>query len=171
MEREFTKAREVEARSVDFYETSGRIRAAKRELAITGKKVVKGKEQPWQMARQGRLKFLVHESLTTDVCVLDWNLFLHDIRNHSGRHRHQGGLALYVLEGKGWTVVDGVRYDWEEGDLILLPVKPRGCEHQHFNAEPGKPCVWLAFIYEPFDNALGNELEQKEESPDWANRA
>lgn len=82
-----------------------------------------------------------------------------------------GGRAIYVLEGKGWTTVDGVRYDWEEGDLLLLPIKPEGVEHQHFNAEPGKPCKWLAMIYSPFKAALGSQMEQVEVSPDWSDHA
>lgn len=73
-----------------------------------------------------------------------------------------------VLEGKGYTVVDGIRYDWEKDDLILLPVKPNGCEHQHFNADPsGKAAEWMAFIFNPYFEALGAPLEQKAESPDW----
>ena len=39
-------------------------------------------------------------------------------------HRHQGGLALFVLDGRGHTIVNGVTHDWEAGDLILLPVAP-----------------------------------------------
>jgi gentisate 1,2-dioxygenase len=86
---------------------------------------------------------------------------------HSGKHRHQGGIMLYVIEGEGYTVVDGEKVEWEKGDLIVLPVKPDGCEHQHFNKEPGKPAKWMAFRYHPFSAILGNLFEHVEDRPDW----
>ena len=79
-------------------------------------------------------------------------------RPRSGKHRHQGGLVIYVLEGKGYSIVDGERKDWEKGDLVLLPMKPGwrrapalqsrsveagdlGGVHQH--PDPGIPGVGL----------------------------
>jgi len=58
---------------------------------------------------------------------------------------------------------------WHEvlcGCLIILPVKPNGCEHQHFNKIPGKPAKWMAFQYWPFTKVLGPMFEQIEDSPD-----
>ena len=165
-EKELTQTREAEARPADFYQINYDMMAQARRRAEEGRVVIKGKELPWQQGRQGRLRFYLFPTIS-DTAVQGWRLFMHDIRTHSGRHRHQGGLAIYVIEGKGWTVVDGVRHEWEGGDLILLPVQPGGCEHQHFNAEPGQPCKWLAMIYGAFVDALGNVMEQKEESPDY----
>ncbi|MFQ5826892.1 MAG: hypothetical protein ACE5IA_05995, partial [Dehalococcoidia bacterium] len=62
---------------------------------------------------------------------------------------------------------DGVRHDWEAGDLIILPVKQDGCEHQHFNLDPDKPSEWMAFIFTNYFDAMGNPMEQRGESPDW----
>jgi hypothetical protein len=47
-------------------------------------------------------------------------------------------------------------------------VKPDGCEHQHFNLDPDKPSEWMAFIFTNYFDALGNPMEQRGESPDWA---
>lgn len=165
-EREIVRWRETEAKQVDYYEGIVSFYASRRKRATAGNIVIKGKELPWETTRQAILKFYLHHDMP-DPAVADWLFFVQDIRNRSGRHRHQGGLCIYVLEGKGWTTVDGVRYDWEEGDLILLPIKPEGVEHQHFNAESGSPCKWLAMVYIPFVNAFGNELEQKELSPEY----
>jgi gentisate 1,2-dioxygenase len=74
---------------------------------------------------------------------------------------------LFVLEGEGYTVVDGVKVEWERWDLILLPLKPNGCEHQHFNKTPGKAAKWIAFGYHHFQKILGNMFEQVENAPDW----
>ena len=165
-EREMLKSKELEARQVHFYEDIFNQNAAKRERASTGRIVIKGPELPWEKSRQAILKYYLHPSIT-DTAVDGWLLFIQDIRSRSGKHRHQGGLAIYVLEGTGWTTVDGVRHDWEAGDLILLPIKPRGVEHQHFNAEPGAPCKWLALVRIPWDDAVGNEMEQTELAPDF----
>ena len=51
-------------------------------------------------------------------------MFIHTITTKSGEHRHQGGLLIFVLEGKGYSIVDGERWDWEKGDLVLLPMQP-----------------------------------------------
>jgi len=51
---------------------------------------------------------------------------------HSGSHRHAHTEAmLYVLEGHGYSEIDGQRYDWEEGDAVHVP--PRMTVHEHFN--------------------------------------
>ncbi|MDO8689516.1 MAG: cupin domain-containing protein [Dehalococcoidia bacterium] len=169
-EREANRAREVEASPPGVYEFEATLRKRRRELAENGKIVIRGSETPFQQGRQSRSKYFLHAS-AADAALQGWLVFMQDIRTNSGRHRHQGGLAIYVVEGKGWTVVDGVRYDWVEGDLILLPVKPGGVEHQHFNAEPGKSCKWLAMIYDHFVVATCSGLEQSEASPDWKGHA
>jgi len=51
---------------------------------------------------------------------------------HSGSHKHAHTEAmLYVLEGRGYSEVDGERYDWEQGDAVHIP--PRMTMHEHFN--------------------------------------
>jgi gentisate 1,2-dioxygenase len=92
---------------------------------------------------------------------------MHEIHTKSGRHKHQGGLVIYVLEGVGYSVVDGERIDWSKGDLVLLPLRPGGVEHQHFNLDPHKPSKWAAFINIPIIEHLASVLEQKEVSPDF----
>ncbi|MDZ4246183.1 MAG: cupin domain-containing protein [Dehalococcoidia bacterium] len=129
--------------------------------------VVKGKDTPWEQNKQGLIHFLLWEGMWGDVGTPGWRLFIQDIKKQSGRHTHQGGLAIYVLEGKGYSVVDGQRYDWEEDDLILLPIKPDGCEHQHFNLSPSGSAYWMAFIYMPMWEQAGVEFTQGVEHPDW----
>ena len=138
------------------------------DLQMNGKVVIKGTEMDYELNRQGRIKRYLRPDLFPDNPLRDWVVFLHDIRIHSGRHVHQGGcVIIFVLEGHGYTIVDGVRHDWEEGDLLLLPIKPGGVEHQHFNLDLGKGCVWIAFYYRPWENALGSVLVQTGASPEY----
>ena len=74
---------------------------------------------------------------------------------------------MFVLEGEGYTTVNSQKVDWEKWDLIILPVQPNGCEHQHFNKNPGIPAKWMAFRYHAFSEVLGNMFNHVEDSPDW----
>jgi quercetin dioxygenase-like cupin family protein len=49
--------------------------------------------------------------------------------NHG--HGHQNEATFYILEGKGYEIHDGVRYDWEEGDFAIVHTE---AVHRHFNA-------------------------------------
>jgi len=162
---ERTRVRERDASEANTYERSMKFQLAIRERSLTGKVVIKGSERPLEESRQGFLKYFLSRESVTDSALKDWSVFIHDIRRHSGKHRHQGGLAIFVLEGEGYTVVNGERIDWEAGDLILLPILPGGCEHQHFNRSADKPCKWMAFIYKPMHDEVASYIEQKEVMP------
>lgn len=166
-ERERERVRERGPREESPYEQLFESREAFQERQQTGKIVIRQSDREYELNRQGRILWFMNPFSYEDVCLSDWLLFIHDIRTHSGRHRHQGGLGLFVIEGKGYSVVDGVRYDWEEGDFILLPFKENGVEHQHFNREPGKGCKWLAFINVPIWEWGAAEMTQTELSPEW----
>ena len=36
-----------------------------------------------------------------DTATHDWEVFLQIFPERSGRHRHQGGLVIFILEGEG----------------------------------------------------------------------
>lgn len=131
-----------------------------------GQVVIKGKQKPFELRRQGHIRPMSMPGMTHTASD-NMLIFVHNIPVRSGRHIHQGGLAIFVVAGKGYTVVDGVRNDWEEGDLILLPLKPGGAEHQHFNVDPQKPARWVALQCRPLREMYGRPHEQKEDSPDW----
>ncbi len=134
---------------------------------MNGKVVIRAKETSWEQGRQGLAQFLLWEGLWDSVGTPSWRIFVQLIKKHSGKHIHQGGLGIFVIEGEGYTVVDGTRYDWEAGDLIVLPVKPGGCEHQHFNTDPNKPALWIAFIYQTMLNQSAAQFIQVADHPDW----
>ena len=50
------------------------------------------------------------------------------------KHRHGGEAWLLALEGRGHSVIDGQRIDWDEGDLVIID---HFAWHQHFNSDPG----------------------------------
>ena len=123
------------------------------------------------MSRQALVKHYMwpsrYSGLTPETVLDDWNIFVQDIKVHSGKHRHQGGLVIYILEGEGWSEVDGERHDWEAGDLLLLPLKPGGVEHKHYNRYDDKPAKWIAFISGALFEWGASEMVQVENHPDF----
>jgi hypothetical protein len=147
--------------SSDSYESIMQEFLARRRLAHDGKIVIKGKERPYRESVQGTTKFYLHPK--SDAALQDWRVFQKDIRQGTGKHRHQGGLVIYITQGKGYSVFDGVRLEWKQGDLLSLPIKPNGIEHQHFTYPGDEQAQWVAFIYIPFLHATGSMLEQIED--------
>ncbi len=159
VEKQAVREKEVEI-GFNPYEDAIKRYREKKEKATKGARLIKGKEIAWIVARQGVLRHY-HTESHSGHALETLRLFVHEVRSHSGRHVHQGGFNLFVLKGKGYTVVDGVKFDWSEGDLILLPFKKGGVEHQHFNADD-KPSRWLAFSSIPMGDLVGMFMEQKE---------
>ena len=60
-----------------------------------------------------------------------------------GDHAHMEA-HLYVLDGEGYSVIDGERYDWKAGSAVHIPGPQT--RHQHFNTGPnGSSMVRIAF--------------------------
>jgi quercetin dioxygenase-like cupin family protein len=64
----------------------------------------------------------------------------------SVRHRHTTEAYLYIVRGKGFSIVNfedepEERVDWEEGTLLSPPV---WAWHQHFNSSDTEPARYLA---------------------------
>lgn len=169
-ERERTRERTQTVEQPNYYELVYAHYAARRTRADEGQIVIKAKDLEWQHHRQGRSMHFVDPEMP-EVALEDWQVFWHHIATHSGRHTHQGGLAIYVHRGRGYTVTDGERRDWKAGDLLVLPVKPGGVEHQHFNEDPDVAAEWVGFVFQPWWHALGSMFEQNEESPNWKERS
>lgn len=165
-EIERTRLRERERPAMNAYETALQNDRAFAERQNTGRVVAKFGDCPQELSRQGRLRFYLDPTIK-DTPLQDWIVFTHEVRTQSGKHRHQGGLIIYVIEGKGYSVVDGERIEWKKGDLVLLPLRPDGVEHQHFNLQPGSPALWMAFIHQPMREYLASEITQTEVSPEF----
>jgi len=166
-EIERTRERERPPIHENPYERVMRQRKELKERNLSGPVVVRAAEREVFQSRQGKLRFYLDPVTFKDTPLQQWRVFTHEIKTRSGKHRHQGGLLIYVLEGFGYSIVDGERWDWEKGDLVLLPMKPEGVEHQHFNLDPDKASVWAAFINVPIQEYLASDLQQTEASPDF----
>jgi quercetin dioxygenase-like cupin family protein len=165
-EIERTRVREREAPAVSSYELAIRKDREFAERQMNGRIVCRLEDCPQKLTRQGLLRMYL-DLTVKDTPLQNWVVFTHEVRTSSGKHRHQGGLVIYVIDGRGYSVVDGERVEWEKGDLVLLPLRENGVEHQHFNLDPEKPAVWMAFIHWPTREYVASEMTQTEESPEY----
>lgn len=136
-----------------------------------GKVHIRGREVPVVDSRQGTSQFYVMPQFE-ELALTQWVVF---VRDHtgvpSGRHTHQGGIAIFGIEGDGFSVVNGRRFDWSAEDAVLLPIVPGGLDHQHFRARDDRPSRFMGIIYEPLVVALGAEMAQLEpqtRASEWA---
>ena len=166
-ESERTRTRERGAPTLDSYERQLRARAEFQDRQLLGPVVIRSTDREFTLTRQANLKFYLDPQTFKDTPLQDWLVFVNDVKKHSGKHRHQGGLVIYVIEGRGYSVVDDERVDWEAGDLLLLPIKPTGVVHQHFNLAPGEPCLWIAFLYMPIMDYVSMVMTQIEVMPEF----
>ena len=86
----------------------------------------------------------------------------------SVNHRHTTEAVLYIVKGRGHTMMgydgeDLERVDWEEGDLIGIPL---WAWHQHFNDSDSETARYLA-IQDTFTiKQLGlHQIERHPDSP------
>lgn len=143
-----------------------------RDRSFHGEVVIRGKNNPFKQNRQGFTRYYLKPSkylpgMPVQSALDGWSVFIQQIKNHSGKHRHQGGLVIYIIEGEGHSIVEGERLDWRGGDLMLLPIKPGGVEHQHFNKDESKPVKWIAFIHTAVHEWCATEMVQVERHPEW----
>src|SRR5450631_3494429 len=77
------------------------------------------------------------------------------------KHGHVNEAAFYILDGEGYEIHDGIRYDWKAGDIAIVH---NNCVHQHFNASPTKPARALVIKTKPMYMFM-NMLFQKQVEP------
>ena len=165
-ETERTRERERPPIDENPYERSYRYRKEYFERQREGPVVVRKADREVFISRQGRLSLILDPLTHPENPLHHFRVFTHEIRTKSGKHRHQGGLVIYVLDGFGYSIVEGERIDWKKGDLVILPMKPGGVEHQHFNLDE-KPSHWAAFLPIVLSEHYAQQLEQVEESPEY----
>lgn len=146
-------------------------RDRERESLAKSTKVVEGDKVPLENNQMGLYKWYLHPD-KQDMAIRTILFWTEEIPpgGKSGKQRHQGGRVHYVQEGHGYTEIDGVNHEWEKGDLILLPIRPKGVVFQHFNGDPRNRAKLICTEPNWFDALgvdLGSGFEQVENSPDF----
>ncbi len=72
-------------------------------------------------------------------------------------HRHVSSAVYQVFRGRGYSVVNGQRLDWEQGDLFAVPT---WAWHEHANASLSEEAILFSINDEPVMRALALYREQ-----------
>ena len=120
-------------------------------------RVIKGKEL---MFNDGPQSFSKHFVEPVDGLTQTLHVHLEEYApgGRTQKHGHVNEAAFYILDGVGYEIHDGVRYDWKAGDIAIVH---NNCVHQHFNASPDKPARALVLKTKPmfmFMNMLFQQL-------------
>ena len=73
-------------------------------------------------------------------------------------HGHQNEAFFYALDGHGYELHDGKRYDWKAGDAIAVH---NDCVHWHNNPDPEKTATCIVFKPKPLALFLGLTYQGK----------
>jgi quercetin dioxygenase-like cupin family protein len=147
------------------------LRDQQREQRKGAIQVVKGRDLPQEVSRQGLMRWYLHPGIT-DTILTTLMFFEQEIPpgSRSGRYKFQGEQVIYILEGKGHTLIDGVKHPWKAGDVLNLPVRKPGIIVQHVNEDPNQPAKFVAcepnlFACTGVDRGSG--FEQIEDAPEY----
>lgn len=79
-------------------------------------------------------------------------------RQKAKAHRHNCSVLYYAFRGQGATIVDGDRFEWSQGDILLIPPWAR---HQHENTAM-EDAILFSVTDWPAVEALGFYREENE---------
>lgn len=94
-------------------------------------------------------------ALVDSLPTLTINLFMQEILpgGSSDMQRHFHETVHFVIEGRGYSIIEGKRLEWKTGDMILTPP---WTWHRHYNADPNKPVRMLGIENSKLLDKLGH---------------
>ncbi len=146
------------------------LRDHQRAHRSKGAWLIKGKDVPWENNRQGKMQWYLHPAIE-DTAIRSMMFFRQEILpgGRSGAQRTPGGQVFYVVKGRGYTLLDGVRHDWEAEDVVNIPIRADGITMQHFNRDKREPVLMICADLNLADFLgldRGSALEQVEPAPE-----
>jgi len=155
----------------NFWDELIALRDRQREQMRGGVQVIKQAELPLESNRQGLMRWYLHPAIE-DTVLSVFLFYQQEIPpgSRTGRLKFQGGQVIIILEGKGYTVLDGVKHHWQAGDVLNLPLRGNGIIVQHFNTDPDKMARFVAAEPNWFECATvdrGSGFEQLEDAPEY----
>lgn len=155
----------------NFWDNILSLRDEQREQRKNGVQVVKESQLPLETNRQGLMRWYMHPDIK-DTLLSTFLFYSQEIppNSRSGRLKFQGDQVVYVVEGTGYTVLDGVKIPWKAGDLLNLPLRKPGIVVQHFNTDAETTAKLIAVEPNFFSCSSvdrGSGFEQLEDAPEY----
>lgn len=82
--------------------------------------------------------------------TIDCSIHMLPAGHHTNAHRHTTNTIYHVADGSGFSVIDGVRFDWQKSDTFCVP---NWCMHEHA-ASPEARAILFAASDAPILGAL-----------------
>ncbi len=141
------------ATSADFGKTTDDVK-----VEMPGKVIVrqleKHKDYAYSEERQCSVFIADLPSYTLSV---DITLIKPD--SNDRKHRHYYETLLFILDGSGYSIIEGERVEWEAGDSLHIPP---WSWHQHFNKDSDKEVRYLACTNAPLLQGVGGVAIREE---------
>jgi hypothetical protein len=155
----------------NFWDKIFELRDEQRAARKNGVQVIKEAQLPLELNRQGLMRWYMHPDIK-DTILSTYLVYSQEIPpgSRSGRLLFGGDQVIYVVEGQGYTLLDGVKHPWKAGDCLNLPLRKPGIVVQHFNTDPETTAKLIAV--EPNFLACasvdrGTGFEQLENAPEF----
>lgn len=142
------------ATSADFGRTTDDVMVKMPEKVIV-RQLEKQKNSAYSEERQCSVSISDIPSYTIGVDITTI-----DPSSNDRKHRHSYETILFVLEGSGYSVVEGDRVEWEAGDALHIPP---WAWHQHFNTDFDKEVKFLSGTNAPLLQSVG-DIDYREEA-------
>lgn len=148
------KAEEKKFSSKDFHETFARPKFIMPEKLIHKNVEQAGEHNSFSAERKHPVFFV--DLPTKNVSMTIGGLLPGQITN---KHRHTYETVLYVIEGIGYTEIEGDKIEWKAGDAVYIP---SWAWHRHQNLSNDKSAKYIACENAPQLQNLGVALREEE---------
>ena len=166
-----TSQRTQKLAATNYWNELMALRDRQRAARKTAVQVVRLSELPLESNPHGLMRWYLHPAVA-DTILSTLAIYRQELPpgSRSGRLKFQGGQVMFIVAGRGHTMLDGVRHAWEAGDVLNLPTRRDGIIVQHFNDDPDTAAAFLAvepnlFAATSVDRGCGFVL--MESSPDY----
>jgi hypothetical protein len=165
------KDRKAKLAQTNYWDELLALRDKQREERASGLQMIRESDLPLEVNRQGLMRWYMHPSIR-DTVLSTMMFFEQEIppKSRSGRLKFQGGQVMMILEGAGYTLIDGVKHAWSAGDVVNLPIRGDGIVVQHFNPDTKVTAKFVAAEMNWFDCTSvdrGSGFEQLEDAPEY----
>ena len=123
--------------------------------------LIKGEELEFKTTERGTIAQVVSSSLGFANGQIGSFIREIPVGWKSGKHKHNMEAIIHFLQGKGYTVIDGVKYEWKKGDTMTVPPM---AVHQHFNTSKEEPGRFLAVTTIPMMVNIGSFVAEQMEN-------
>ncbi|WP_460639681.1 cupin domain-containing protein [Larkinella harenae] len=154
MDQQHAPVKDEKFSSGDFHKTYARPQYRRPEKLVHRNVEQAGEHSQFSNERKHPVFFV--DLPTQNVSMTIGGLLPDQLTN---RHRHTYETVLYVLEGRGWTEIEGERIEWQAGDAVYIP---SWAWHRHQNTSSSEPARYLACENAPQLQNLGVALREEE---------